>query len=412
MLHCGLLGRKLGHSYSPYIHKALANYQYELFEREPEELGAFLTDGDFHGLNVTIPYKTAVIPFCKELSTRALEIGSVNTLFRRSDGSLFGDNTDVLGFAEMLEECKISVAGKKVLVLGSGGASLTVCHVLRVRGAGEIQIISRGGEQNYKNLSQHQDAHVIVNTTPVGMYPDTGIAPIDLRQFPSCKGVLDLIYNPARTQLLMDAEGLGIPHCGGLSMLVHQAKAAAELFTGENIEPSRVRTVLRNLRCQMENIVLIGMPGCGKSTVGSLLAQMLERKFVDADLVLEQEAGMSIPQIFAQEGESGFRDREMAVLKRLGKESGLVLSTGGGCVTRDENYPVLHQNGVIVFLERDTPLLEREGRPISQRGKLEDLLEARLPLYRRFAEISIKNDGPAEEVALRIKEAVYEVFGN
>jgi shikimate dehydrogenase len=412
MLRCGLLGRKLGHSYSPAIHQALADYSYELFEVEPEQLAEFLKTGEFHGLNVTIPYKTAVIPFCAMLSERALKIGSVNTLIRRSDGSLLGDNTDAIGFSEMVEDSKISVEGKKVLVLGSGGASLTVCHVLRERKAGEIQVISRQGENNYENLSRHKDASVIVNTTPVGMYPDTGASPIDLRQFPCCEGVLDLIYNPARTKLLLDAEELGISNCGGLSMLVHQAKAAAELFTGANIEKSRVRTVLRDLRCQMENIVFIGMPGCGKTTVGRLLAQKLGRKFVDADLVLEEEAGMSIPELFAKEGEAGFRNREVAVLHRLGKESGLVLATGGGCVTREENYSSLHQNGILAFLERDTALLEREGRPLSQGRNLDEMFASRLPLYRRFADIRIKNDAAAEEVAVRIWEAVHEAIGD
>lgn len=412
MLRCGLLGRKLGHSYSPAIHRALADYRYELIEVEPEELGAFLKKGEFHGLNVTIPYKTAVIPFCAELSPRAQEIGSVNTLLRRSDGSLFGDNTDAIGFAQMLEDCKLDVKGKKALVLGSGGASLTVCHVLKERSAGEVIIISRHGKNHYENLSLHQDAQVIINTTPVGMYPDTGTAPIDLCQFPHCEGVMDLIYNPARTKLLLDAETLGIAHCGGLSMLVHQAKAAAERFTGTKIEASRANAVLRSLRCQMENIVLVGMPGCGKSTVGRLLAQTLNRSFVDADLVLEEEAGFSIPEIFEKEGEAGFRNRETAVLKRLGKESGLVLATGGGCVTREENYFALHQNGIIIFLERNTALLEREGRPLSQEVDLDEMAKARLPLYRRFADLSVINDAEAEQVAARIWEAVHEVIGD
>jgi shikimate dehydrogenase len=244
------------------------------------------------------------------------------------------------------------------------------------------------------------------------MYPNTGIAPLELRQFPRCEGVLDLIYNPARTKLLMDAQTLEIPHCGGLPMLVHQAKAAAELFAGMTIDDAKVKTVLRNLRLQMENMILIGMPGCGKTTVGQILAQMLNRSFVDADLVLEEEAGCSIPEIFASEGEEGFRNREAAILKRLGKESGLVLATGGGCVTREENYESLHQNGMIVFLERDTALLEREGRPLSLGANLDEMVKVRLPLYRRFADISVKNDAVAKQLAVRIWEAAHEIIGD
>lgn len=412
MLRCGLLGRKLGHSYSPVIHGLLGNYQYELFEVEPEQLPCFLEKGEFHALNVTIPYKTAVIPFCKELSKRALEIGSVNTLLRRSDGSLFGDNTDAIGFSETLDSFHLDVEGKKVLVLGSGGASLTVCHVLRERNAGEVQVISRQGENNYRSISRHQNAQIIINTTPVGMYPNAGIAPISLHQFANCEGVVDLIYNPARTKLLMDAQKLGILNCGGLFMLVGQAKAASELFTGREIEASTSKTVLTHLRAQMENIILIGMPGCGKTTIGRLLAKMLNRSFVDADLVLQEEAGFSIPEIFANEGEEGFRKRETAVLKRLGKESGLVLATGGGCVTREENYEALHQNGVIVFLERDIASLEREGRPLSQGTDLSDMARIRMPLYHCFADFNVKNDVAAEQVATRIWEAVHEVFSH
>jgi len=413
MKACGLLGRSLGHSYSPAIHKALTTaYHYSLFEIEPEGLSAFLQEGRFDGLNVTIPYKTAVIPYCAKLSSRAREIGSVNTLIRREDGSLYGDNTDALGFATMLHGSGITVRGKKVLVLGSGGASLTVCHVLQEEGAGEVVVISRSGENHYGTLSKHEDAQIIVNTTPVGMYPDTGASPVELARFPHCEGVLDLIYNPARTLLMLEARRLGIPCCGGLSMLVGQAKAAAELFSGHEIREARVKEVIRQLCCQMENLVLIGMPGCGKSTIGRQLAASLGRSFVDSDEIIEQRAGMTIPELFETEGEEGFRLREEAVLQDFGRRSALVLSTGGGCVTRPANEQSLRQNGILVFVERELSLLEREGRPLSQGVSLEALYAKRLPLYRSFADVSVKNDAPPEQVAARIWEAVYEVLGD
>ena len=239
-MQCGLLGRKLGHSYSPQIHKRLADYQYDLFEVEPEDLESFLKTAPFQGLNVTIPYKKEVMAYCAALSDTARAIGSVNTLVRQKDGSLYGDNTDADGFAAMLSYSGIDPRGKKALVLGSGGASLAIVYVLKQMGAKQIVVISRSGENHYGNLHLHQDAQLIVNTTPVGMYPDTGVKPVDLRQFPSCEGVLDIIYNPAKTQLLLQAQALGLPHCDGLIMLVGQAKRAAERFTGTLLSESLI----------------------------------------------------------------------------------------------------------------------------------------------------------------------------
>ena len=408
----GLLGRTLGHSYSPRLHAMLGDYTYGLYPVEPEALGEFLRRGDFDGLNVTIPYKEAVIPYCRALSPEAEAIGSANTLIRRPDGSLYGDNTDGLGFWGMLRKSRISVAGRKVLVLGSGGASHTVCHVLQKQGAKEVVVISRRGEHNYDNLGRHRDAEIIVNTTPLGMYPETEAVPLALNRFPQCRGVLDLIYNPARTRLLMDAEDLGIPHWGGLTMLVSQAAAASERFTGRAVSREREDEMEAALRRETENICLVGMPGSGKSTIGALLAKRTGRTFVDTDAVVEERAGLSIPELFRLEGEAGFRRRESAVLAELGKQSSLVIATGGGCVTREENYRSLHQNGRIVFLERSPDVLPREGRPLSQGADLKKLYQTRLPLYRRFADLTVLNEDTAEAVADQIWEEADEIFNH
>lgn len=391
MLQCGLLGEKLGHSYSPRIHNLLGDYAYVLYEKAPAELEDFLKNGAFDGLNVTIPYKKTVVPYCKELSPAALHVGSVNTIVRRPDGSLYGDNTDYTGFLYLLDRSGLTVSGKKCLVLGSGGASLAVVAALRDRGAGVV-VISRSGPDHYGNLDRHRDARLIVNATPVGMYPNVGKAALDINEFPALEGVLDLIYNPARTKILLDAEKRGLVTGNGLSMLVAQAHRAAELFTGTAIDPGKIEAIWGRLRREMENIVLVGMPGCGKSTVGQALARRLGREFRDADQKIAEKAGCTIPEIFAREGERGFRARETEVLAELGKASGLVIATGGGCVVREENYPLLHQNGTLYFLERDLSKLPKEGRPLSQQTDLAAMYAARLPMYRRFADRIVEND--------------------
>ena len=397
---CGLLGRKLSHSYSPQIHAQLAFYSYQLFEKEPEELEAFLHSGVFSGLNVTVPYKKAVIEYLDELSPIAKRLGAVNTVVRR-DGKLIGHNTDYFGFATMVKQSGLEVAGKKVLVLGSGGASNTAVAVLEELGAHAV-VISRSGENNYSNLRLHEDAAVIVNTTPVGMYPNVGESPLSLDGFPCLEGVLDVIYNPARTKLLLDAEQRGLVAVNGLLMLVAQAKESAEWFTGHQIDDSKITAIHASLKAQMENIVLIGVPGCGKTTVAALLAQKLGKTAVDADAEIEKEAGCSIPEIFASGGEDAFRKMETQVLARLGKQSGLILATGGGCVTRVENYPHLKQNGTLFWLQRDISKLPTDGRPLSKASHLELMYTARKPMYQAFSDVIINNDAAPEEAAQAI----------
>lgn len=407
-MKCGLLGRKLGHSYSPQIHGLLGDYSYELFEKEPEQLPFFLKDDDFTGINVTIPYKKDVIPYLDELSPAARKIGSVNTIVRRADGSLFGHNSDYFGFVSLVKHSSIAVEGKKVLVLGSGGTSNMVVTALKDLGAVPV-VISRSGENNYENLHLHADASVIVNATPVGMYPNTGVSPIDLKHFPKLEGVLDVIYNPAKTKLLLDAEGLGIPHENGLWMLVAQAKEASEYFTGKKLSDAVIERIHRVLSHQMQNIILIGMPGCGKSTIGALLAEKQNRKFLDADEEIIRLAGKSISDIFAQDGEDVFRRWETTALENLGKQSALVIATGGGCVTRSRNYPLLHQNGMIVWLQRDLSQLPTDGRPLSQANRLEEMYALRRPMYEAFGDIRVSNAGCPEDTVNEILSHLEEL---
>ena len=409
-MKCGLLGRKLSHSYSPQIHSLLGDYSYELFEMEPEEIEDFLKNGDFSGINVTIPYKKAVIPYLDELTPIAEKLGAVNTIVRRG-GKLIGHNTDYFGFKMLLETLPMPFELQKCLVLGSGGASNTVCAVLEDLRA-NVVVISRSGENNYTNLHLHKDADLIVNTTPVGMYPGNGDTLIpnvtDRNTFPCLRGVVDVIYNPALTKLLLDAETMyddddrWFNFRNGLLMLVAQAKEAAEWFTGETISDDVIEPILDKMKYAMKNIVLIGMPGCGKSTIGKLLSQITDRKFVDADEEIVRLAGKSIPEIFAQDGEETFRALETRVLAELGKQSGLIIATGGGCVTRERNYPLLHQNGEIFWIRRKVDDLPTDGRPLSQKNSLAEMYRIREPLYDSWNDWFINNYDTPDEAAWQI----------
>ena len=388
----GLLGERLGHSFSPQIHRDLAGYDYQLLPTPPEAVEDLFARRAFQGLNVTIPYKRTVMPLCDEIDPRAAAIGAVNTVVNQN-GRLTGYNTDIDGFLYMARRAGVDMAGKKVVILGSGGTSRTARAAAGELGAREIVTVSRHGEDNYQNLSRHADAQVLVNTTPVGMYPNWGQSPVSLESFPALEGVLDVVYNPLRTALLLQAEERGLPCSCGLPMLVAQAKRAAELFTGQNIDDSRTEAVLHGLREQLTSIVLIGMPGCGKTTVGRALAGKLGRTFVDLDEEIVRRAGTSIPEIFAREGEAGFRERESALVREFGERTGLVVSTGGGVVTRRENYIPLKQNGLLLHLRRDPAALPTDGRPLSQATAPEELWRRRAPLYAAFADGEIDNNG-------------------
>lgn len=405
MLRCGLLGETLGHSYSPMIHHELGEYDYRLFEVSKEDLDAFLCSDRWDGLNVTIPYKKAVVPYCAELSEAAERLQSVNTLVRRPDGTLYGDNTDLFGFLYMVRRSSIDPAGKKALVLGSGGASVTVKAALEQLGA-DVTVISRSGPDDYGHLDRHADAQIIANTTPVGMYPHNDAAAVDLRRFPRCEGVLDIVYNPARTALLLQAEELGIPHAGGLSMLVAQAKRSSEQFTGTVIGDEALGRVERTVNHRLRNIILIGMPGSGKSAVAAALGKALDREVVEADELIAQRAGMSIPEIFARSGEEIFRKLETEVLAEQGKRSGIILSTGGGCVTRPENAPLLRQNGRVVWVKRPLDRLPVSGRPISQQMSAAAIYAQRRDRYAAFAAYTVENDGPLAETLAKLLEVL------
>ena len=398
----GLLGEKLGHSFSPLIHSFLGDYEYPLYEISPGNLDRFMTERNFDGINVTIPYKQAVIPYCVSLSDEARVIGSVNTIIKDENGSLHGHNTDYHGFSALLEQGNIDPDGKKVLVLGDGGAARTVRAVLGGSGAREIVTVSRRGENHYGNISRHYDAEILVNTTPVGMYPDNGNSPLSLDGFGRLAGVADLIYNPRRTKLLLEAGRIGIPCVNGLSMLVAQAEMAAQLFSESPAGPELIDKILGAIDKKTQNIALIGMPGCGKSTVGKGLAKIMGRPFADIDVLIETAAGKSIPEIFAEDGELAFRSLETRILGEEAKKSGIVIATGGGVVTQPDNFDLLRQNSLIIYLKRDLTELDTDGRPLSKNVGVQTLAGQRLPLYEAWSDRVIQVDTEPERTAARI----------
>ena len=381
---CGLIGRHLSHSYSRMIHSELGMRDYCHKELEPEELGEFIKSNSFKGLNVTIPYKKDVMLFCDSLTPEAQGVGCVNTVITDKSGALIGHNTDVDGFLYMAKRAKIDLKDKKVIILGSGGAQLAVRYALKKAKAREVITISRSGENNYDNISMHSDAQIIVNATPVGMYPDSDKSPIDLKMFKSCVGVLDLIYNPFSTNLLIQAASLNIPCSNGLSMLVAQALFAQEFFRGEELCEKEIERIMSIIAKDRRNIVLVGMPGSGKSTAGKLLSEMSGKELIDTDAEIEKSAAMTIPEIFEKGGEALFRQLEKKAVAKATEGFGKIIVTGGGAIKTDANYLPIKRTSRVYHLEREISSLSREGRPLSKNADLEKMYKERLPLYEKF----------------------------
>ncbi len=409
----GLLGDKLKHSFSPSIHKKLGISDYGIIETRRENLESILSDERYKGFNVTIPYKRDVMEYCDEISDEARQIGSVNTIVRTENGRLSAYNTDIDGFIYCAFLAGIDFKEKKILICGNGGTSLTARAAAKKLGVSRITVASRTGDINYSNLSDFADTDIIVNTTPVGMYPNNLESPVSLDAFPNCKGVFDVIYNPRRTALIMDAEKRGIPCTDGLSMLVYQAKRAEELFLNRSIPDSEATRVLSELRAESGNIVLIGMPGSGKSVVAEVISHKTGRQFVDIDTEIEKTAGKTIPEIFAKDGEAVFRDIERREIAKAGKLIGVVIATGGGAVKDIRNLAPLHQNGRIYYLRRELTKLSTDGRPLSKNQEaLIKLQNERENLYCLFADADIQNDAAPEDAAVKIMEEYNENIGN
>lgn len=436
----GLIGKTLVHSYSKEIHEALGRYQYQLFSLAEDEMPDFINARDFRGLNVTIPYKKDVIPLCDEVTDLARGIGAVNTLFWKNasgtgssesisqeDKILVGHNTDYEGFLYAASRAGIDFEGKGVLILGTGGTSLMARRAAADQNAAKIYIASRHPETDPPSGSKIQDAgilstvsydqlpeiadsiDVIVNTTPVGTFPNNMQQMIRLKDFPGCQAVIDVIYNPFKTALLLEAEKLGLKYTNGLPMLVAQATAAAGYFLGTpGAFQKENQRIIKALKQQMGNIVLIGMPGTGKSIIGKLLAELTGKTLQDTDAKIEEEAEMTIPEIFEKEGEAGFRDRESAICKKLGKERNLIIATGGGAILRPENVAALRQNGTLVHITRSIDKLPTRGRPLSKNIEALKKMEAqRMPLYKSAADITFRNNYTCSRKKLRERVNTY-----
>lgn len=401
----GLLGRTLGHSYSPHIHGALGNLHYELFEREPSQLQTFFADPELKGINITIPYKVNALEACDVVDSRAERIGCVNTMVRKNE-KWYGYNTDYDGFVFTLNHAGIDVSNKDCIILGDGASSATVHVALEDLGAKSIVHLSRKTAPFYGDApNYYKAAQIIINCTPIGMYPHNPANLIDITQFNKLEGVVDLIYNPRRTILLLQAEMMDIPHCDGLPFLVAQGVEAANHFQNESFGTKEIEQILRNMRREKENIILIGMPGVGKTTVGKAIGEAMGRPWIDADQELEKEIG-DISTYITEQGEPAFREKEMEVIAKLGTQTGLVISTGGGCVTIPQNYAHLRQNGRIYQLTQPIENLSTSGRVLSSGGleRLRELEEIRTPMYESFAQCIVEHNRNAPETVATILE--------
>ncbi len=400
----GLLGQHLSHSLSPLLHQEIGGYPYHLYEIEPQRLQNFFMRREFDGINVTIPYKKMCLPYCDLLTPIARQLGNVNLIRRLPDGRLLGDNTDITGFTRLLSDFPLSAAGKKVLILGTGGAGTTAEQVLCSQGAKTV-MISRTGRDHYQNLDRHADARLIVNATPVGMYPKLGCAPLSLSHFPHLEGVIDLIYNPLQTMLLFEARERALATVNGLPMLVGQALTAIELFGGKPLPADAFTRGMALCRRTLCNLLLIGMPGCGKTSVGRLLAKRLDLPFADCDEVFEKSFGQSPADFLAQHTEADFREKEAAILDELTQTGGKVIATGGGAVCTAAGRRALSQNGFVVYLTRPAEELECSGRPLSNSpGALQRLYRQRAGYYEAFSDLKLPCADSAEKTAKNLQK--------
>ena len=401
----GLLGRTLGHSFSPRIHNALGNTNYELFEREPSQLQEFFANPELQGINITFPYKVNALEACDVVDPRAERIGCVNTMVRK-DGKWHGYNTDYDGFVFTLKHASIDVSGKECIILGDGASSATVHVALEDLGAKSITHLSRKTAPLYTDApNYYETAQIIINCTPIGMYPHNPANLIDIMQFSKLEGVVDLIYNPRRTVLLLQAEMMDIPYCDGLPFLVAQGVKAANHIQGESFGTKEIEQILRDMRREKENIILIGMPGVGKTTVGKAIGKEMGRTCIDVDQELAKEIG-DISTYITEQGEAAFREKEAEMIAKLGTETGLVISTGGGCVTVPKNYAHLRQNGRIYQLTQPVEKLSTSGRVLSGGGieRLRELEETRTPMYESFAQCIVEHNRNAPETVAVILE--------
>ena len=404
-----IVGAHLPHSHSPKIHKLLGNPDYTLCELKKDALVPFMRARDFDGVNVTIPYKQDVMPLCDFLDGEALRIGAVNTVANYK-GSLFGFNTDFDGFLFLCRRAGISLDKKHVVVLGGGGTSKTARAAAAACGARKVTVVSRKGSVNYENLQNMcADAEILINTTPVGMFPNLTACPLDLSKLPALTGVIDVIYNPLRTRLVLEAEKRGIPCAGGLAMLVAQAAYADGYFRGQKHSETEISAVLATMLQSLSNLVLIGMPGCGKSTVGKILAEKTGRPLYDLDLILEKRAGMPAGEVIRTRGEQYFRDLETEICLETAERGGCIIACGGGTVLRAENRDALRQNGCIVYLRRALCNLATDGRPLSSSAEiLKQMYAERAPIYEALADIIIPECGSANESAAKALSAFKE----
>lgn len=412
----GLIGEKLGHSFSKDIHNLIDNYDYQLKEIPKEELDAFMKAKDFKGINVTIPYKQDVIPYLDYIDPKAQEIGAVNTIVNQG-GKLSGYNTDFFGLKNLILFNKISLKNKKVLILGTGGTSKTAFSVAKDLGAKEILKVSRTKSETTIDYEMaktiHNDAKIIINTTPVGMFPNTNCSPIDLNCFTKLEGVIDAIYNPLSSKLIVDAKKRGLKASGGLFMLVLQAIAASEFFFNTKIQEDKSLSIFKTLISSKQNIVLVGMPGCGKSTVGTTLSKDLNKDFFDTDILIEQKEGRKPEQIIKENGIDYFRDVESSVIEEISSKQNIILATGGGAILRQKNVDFLKQNGVLIFLDRKIKNIKpTDNRPLSNSmDKLKALYKERYPLYKECADIILENDRSLEEILNKIKQILNDIPG-